>query len=88
MDKTLTEILAIQLQLLEDLYTILERETRELGDMNLDAMAEVNRIKEDLTERIEAHTGLLRQAIAAAASDMGLGPDATLGDVVAEATQP
>ncbi|QEM69863.1 flagellar protein FlgN [Geobacter sp. FeAm09] len=83
MDKTLTEILTTQLQLLEELRLLLERETRELGDMNLEAMAEVNRLKEELTGRIEAHTGPLRQAIAAAARAAGLGPDATLGAVVA-----
>lgn len=87
MDTTLKDILATQLQLLEELHTLLERETRELGDMKLAAMAEVNRMKEDLTERIEAHAGPLRQAIATAARDMGLGPDATLGDVVAKAPQ-
>ncbi len=87
MDKTLSEILSIQLQLLEELLSLLERETRELGDMNLDAMAEVNRMREELTERIEAHTGLLRQAISAEALDLGLASDATLGAVVAKTTQ-
>jgi flagellar biosynthesis/type III secretory pathway chaperone len=87
MDKTLTEILSIQLKLLEELYSLLERETREFGAMNVDAMAEVNRLREELTERIEAHTGLLRQAISAAACELGLAPDATLGDVVAKTTQ-
>ncbi|GFE59508.1 flagellar export chaperone FlgN [Geobacter sp. AOG2] len=84
MDKTLSEILTIQLHLLEELYSLLERETRELGDMNLDAMAEVNRMREELTERIEAHTGALRQAIATAALELGLAADATLGAVVAK----
>jgi len=87
MDTTLTEILATQLQLLEELYTLLERETRELGDMNLDAMAEVNRLREELTGRIETHTGPLRQAISAAALELGLAPDATLGEVAAKTTQ-
>jgi len=87
MDKTLTEILTIQLQLLEELRLLLERETRELGDMNLEAMAEVNRMKEELTGRIEAHTGPLRQAISTAARDAGLGSEATLGDVVAKAKE-
>ena len=87
MDKTLTDILSIQLKLLEELYSLLERETCEFGDMNKDAMAEVNRTSEELTERIEAHTGLLRQAISAAAFELGLAPDATLGDVAAKTTQ-
>lgn len=87
MDKTLSEILSIQLQLLEELYRLLERETRELGDMNLDAMAEVNRLREGLTERIEAHTGLLRQELSRAAIDLGLAADATLGAVVAKTAQ-
>jgi len=87
MDKTLSEILSIQLQLLDELYSLLERETRELGDMKLDAMAEVNRLREELTERIEAHTELLRQAISGAALDLGLASDATLGAVVAKTAQ-
>lgn len=87
MNKTLPEVLSIQLQLFKELHSLLERETHELGDMNLAAMAEVKRMKEELTERIEAHTGPLRQAISAAAGDVGLGPGATLGDVVAKATQ-
>ena len=87
MDKPLTEILSIQLKLLEELCILLERETREFGAMNQDAMAEVNRLMEELTERIEAHTGLLRQAISAAACGLGLAPDATLGDVAAKTAQ-
>jgi hypothetical protein len=87
MDKPLTEILSIQLTLLEELYGLLERETREFGAMNLDAMAEVNRLREELSERIEAHACLLRQAISAAACELGLAPDATLGDVAAKTTQ-
>jgi flagellar biosynthesis/type III secretory pathway chaperone len=87
MDKTLTEVLSTQLKLLEELSCLLERETREFGAMNLDAMAEVNRLREELTERIEAHNGLLRQAISAAASELGLAPDATLGDVAANTSQ-
>jgi flagellar biosynthesis/type III secretory pathway chaperone len=86
-DKPLTEILSIQLKLLEELYSLLERETREFGAMNQDAMAEVNRLGGELTERIEAHTGLLRQAISAAACELGLAPDATLGDIAAKTTQ-
>lgn len=87
MNKAMIETLTFQLHLLEELRSLLERETRELGDMNLDAMAEVNRMKEELTERIEAHAEPLRQAISAAASAMGLGPDATLGDVAAKTAQ-
>ncbi len=70
--------------MLEKLNSLLERETREFGDMNLDAMAEVNRLREELTKRIEEHTGLLRQAISAAAFELGLAPDATLWDVVSQ----
>lgn len=80
--KTLTETLSTQLRLLEELCAILDRETRELTDMNLDAMAEVNRVKEELTERIEAYTAPLRQAISTAAVDLGLAPDVPLGRVV------
>ena len=66
------EILSIQLKLLEELNSLLERETREFGDMNLDAMAEVNRLKEELTKRIESIPACLARRSPRPLSSWGL----------------
>ena len=87
MDKPLTEMISIQVKLLEELYSLFERESREFGAMKLGAMAEVNRLREELAVRIEAHTGLLRQAISRAACELGLPPEATLADIAGKTTQ-
>lgn len=79
----LTETLAAQLKLLEELLALLERETRELTGINLEAMAEINGLKEEATLRIEAHADSLRLAIGEAAVAMGLAPDSPLGELAA-----
>lgn len=87
MNTALLEILSVQLRLLEELYRILERETHELGEIRLEAMAGTNLEKEKLIGRIETHAEVLRQAIATAGSDLGLAPDATLAVVAATSRQ-
>jgi len=81
--KRLTETLTVQLRLLEELLVLLERETRELADVKLDAMTEINVLKEDVTKRIEEHTIALRQVIGEMAASVGLQPDCTLGEFAA-----
>lgn len=82
MDVTLLEeTLSSQLQLFEKLRTLLDRETGELARMNLEAMAEMNRQKEELSGRIEEHNDSLCRIIAAIASELGLAPGVTLGTV-------
>lgn len=81
--KSLEETLSSQLQLFEELHTLLEQETGELAKMNLEAMADINRHKDELSERIEAHSTSLRQKISAIASELGLASDVTLGAVAA-----
>jgi flagellar biosynthesis/type III secretory pathway chaperone len=82
--KSLEETLSSQLELFEELHCLLEQETGELAKMNLEAMAEINRHKDELSERIETYSISLRQKIAALASELGLASDVTLG-VVAKA---
>lgn len=81
--KELTNALSLQLGLLEELIALLERETPELAEIHLDAMAEINGLKEDVVARIEAHTAPLRRLIEEAAAGLGLPPDASLGEVAA-----
>ena len=79
-----TDALSIQLQLLRELLALLERETKDLSDINLEAIAEVNGLKTDVTSRIEKHTAPLREAIAGMALDEGLTANATLGEVASK----
>jgi flagellar biosynthesis/type III secretory pathway chaperone len=81
--KELTDALSAQLDLLEELLALLERETPELAKIHLDAMAEINGLKEDVVARIEGHTAPLRHLIEEAAAGLGLPPNASLGEVAA-----
>ncbi|MEI7817825.1 MAG: flagellar protein FlgN [Desulfuromonadales bacterium] len=83
MVKTLTAALETQLHLLEDFINLLNRETRELSDINLDAMAELNGLKESAAARIETHSVVMRKEIEDAAVREGLPPKATLGELAA-----
>ena len=78
---SLTATLETHLQLLEEFYNLLRRETHELSDIQLDAMAEINIQKESVAARIEAHSALLRQVMEEAASREGLSPKVTLGEL-------
>jgi flagellar biosynthesis/type III secretory pathway chaperone len=79
---TLTALLEAQLQLLEEFLNILNRETGELSDIQLDAIDEINRQKEDIAARIEAHSSQLRKEIKETAVHEGLLATASLGDLV------
>ena len=81
--KTLIVALEQQLRLLEELHSLLKRETNELADVHLDAMAEINVRKEDLSSRIAAHAEKLRAAIQEVASHEGLSSKASLGELAA-----
>ena len=59
----------------------MSRETRELADIHLDAMAEINSWKENIAVRIETHSAVLRKEIDGAASYEGLSSKATLGEL-------
>ena len=78
---TLIASLEAQLLLLEEFFNLLSRETRELSDIHLDAMAEINSQKESVTARIETHSALLRIELEEAVSREGLAPKATLGEL-------
>lgn len=80
----LTDTLSTQLKLLEELHALLERETHELAEINLDAMAEINRLKEDVSARIEEHTVQFRQVMGEAAVSLMLPRDCSLGELAAK----
>ena len=81
--KNLITTLEQQLKLLDELHTLLQRETGELSGIHLDAMAEINVQKEDLAARIDAHAVPLRSALREAAIREGLSSTATLGELAA-----
>lgn len=81
--KNLIVALEQQLRLLEELHSLLKRETNELSDIHLEAMAEINVKKEDLSSRSAAHAEKLRAAIQEAASQEGLSSKASLGELAA-----
>jgi hypothetical protein len=60
---TLIAVLETELNLLEEFYNLLIRETRELSDIHLDAMAEINGLKESIAVKIEAHSSVIRKEI-------------------------
>lgn len=70
-----------QLHLLEEFLRLLNRETGELSDIHLDAMAEINIQKENIAARIETHSAVLRKEIEEAASHEGLTSKTTLGEL-------
>jgi flagellar biosynthesis/type III secretory pathway chaperone len=81
--KNLIITLEKQTNLLEELRDLLERETGELSEVHLDAMAEINAKKEELASRIQSHAALLRTAIHEVASREGLPSKAALGELAA-----
>ena len=80
---TLASVLAEQLRLLEALLALLNRETDELAEIHLDAIAEINRQKEELTTNIDSYATSLRQAIREVVLSERLPANATLGELVA-----
>ena len=79
--KNLDVALTQQLKLLEELQSLLKRETHELSEVHVDAMAEINVQKNDLSARIAAHGPILKKAIQEIAAREGLSAWATLGDL-------
>lgn len=81
--KILTDELSVQLGLLKELLELLKREAHELAEIRLEAMAEINARKEELSKLIEAHGSQLRETVNAALATAGLPVDSTLGQLAA-----
>ncbi|HIJ95313.1 MAG TPA: flagellar protein FlgN [Desulfuromonadales bacterium] len=77
--KRVIEAIAIQSGLLSELLQVLERETNEMGAVNINAMSLSNLTKEELTARISAHTPLFQQAVSALTAREGLPASTSLG---------
>ena len=78
---TLMVALETQLNLLQEFLDLLSRETGELSDIHLDAMADINSRKERIADRIQTHSAVLRKEMQVAAFREGLSPKTTLGEL-------
>lgn len=85
--KKLSEALSVQQNVLEEILDLLKRETIELTNVNIEAMAEINIKKEEVGARIQAHTAVLRQIIGETAVSLGLSPDSSFGELAAKQGQ-
>jgi len=81
--KDLKAALEQQLSLLKELHALLKLETDELAGVHLDAMADINARKEDLTSRISTNAEDLRTLIQGAVTREGLSSKTTLGELAA-----
>jgi flagellar biosynthesis/type III secretory pathway chaperone len=79
--KKLIAEISLQAALLDELLQVLERETVEMGDVNISAMDLSNRTKEELFAKIAGQTPILQQAISAHAVCEGLPVSASLGEL-------
>jgi flagellar biosynthesis/type III secretory pathway chaperone len=75
--KTLKEAIAVESRLLTELLQVFERETIEMGDVNIDAMNNSNQEKEELIAKIINHAPLVKHALSELAVRQGLSPQAT-----------
>lgn len=79
--KKLIEEITVHTGLLHELLQVFERETVEMGDVNIAAMNVSNQAKEEWISKISGHTEQLKRAIAALAVREGLPSTAALGAV-------
>lgn len=79
--KKLIEEITVHTGLLNELLQVFERETVEMGAVNIAAMNVSNQAKEELIAKISGHTEQLRRAITALAVREGLPSAAALGAV-------
>lgn len=70
--KKLLDAINVQSGLLDELLAVLERETSEMGDINLSGMSVSNQVKEELTNKIAGHAQIMQQAISGLAAGYGL----------------
>ncbi len=77
--KKLMEALAIEAGLLDDLLALLERESAELGNIDIIAMAASNQDKEMLITKIAEHSTQMQQAVSACAVSERLAASTSLG---------
>jgi flagellar biosynthesis/type III secretory pathway chaperone len=79
--KIMIEEITVQTGLLNELLQVLERETSEMGDLNITAMDLSNKAKEELIARIATRSPHLQRAVSELAVHEGLPGSASLGAI-------
>ena len=79
--KKLIDEIAAQTELLNELLAVLERETTEMGEVNIAAMTLSNQAKEELIGRIAERSPHIQLAVTQLAAREGLAGATTLGTV-------
>lgn len=79
--KKLMAVAADQQKLLDELLRVLERETVEMGNVDVAAMTKTNEEKEELLKKIADCSSVMQQAISAVATREGLPSNASLGSI-------
>ncbi len=79
--KRLLAAIELQDSYLGELLAVLERESGELGNVDIAAMTKTNQDKEELYGKITTHSDELKQAIVALAELDGLSAGSTLGEI-------
>ena len=77
--KKLMTAVTVQVALLDELLALLERETVEMGDINIEAMTITNLAKEELHKKIAEHTPVMQQVISNMAVREGLSSGTSFG---------
>jgi hypothetical protein len=81
--KKLMTAVTVQAALMDELLALLERETAEMGDVNVAAMAKTNQAKEELLGKIAECAPVMEQAISDMAVREGFSSGTSFG-VIAE----
>ncbi len=85
--RRLLEAVTALAALMHTLHTVLERETAEMGGVNIAAMADTNKEKEELIQKIADQELLMKQAIVGMALREGLAADTPFGTLATTLAQ-
>lgn len=83
----LLDTLAVQSALLDELLAVFERETVEMGEVNVSGMADVNQAKETLINKIAEISQSVQQAVSGLAVSYGLASATSLKDIAGHLAQ-
>lgn len=78
----LKELINVQFKLMEELLSILKQEETALLNVDLEALAEINELKESAMVNINTHTNPLRETVETIATFLGLPSGTPFVDVV------
>ncbi len=85
--KKILDAIDVQSGLIAELLKVLEQETAEMGDINIEGMAASNQAKEELVSRIALHAPVMQLAISEIAASCGLPGTASLKNIAEHLAQ-